>query len=218
MKLRATNSTDVFDLLISDASRLMTRCRATELNVAAGLLVTTSCGEAMSVAVTLMCRCRLFDSLRGHPVSMLLLRLIPVSTVAMCLDCLASDRLQRRHSGRLIRRVMATIGPNVVDGPRNITFMHCLCRLVVVVLDVLTIRALFNLMSFAIRVAVGSRFTTVWVTTDPLELDELIKLICLLLVTLKLILLMTGPLPTVTPRRCTMVSTWFFLMWDRPAD
>lgn len=85
VKLRATNSSDVFTLLIREISRCMTRCRATELSVAAGLLVTTKCGEATSVAVTLMCRRRLLDNLRGNPLRMLLGSLIPWTTVWICL-------------------------------------------------------------------------------------------------------------------------------------
>lgn len=129
-KLRATNNTDVLVLLISEASRLMTRCRATELSVAAGLLVTTNCGEATSVAVTFMCRRRLLESLRGHPLVMLWFSLIPLNTKVIWLVCLVPSRLQRTCNGRVTRRVVATIGPSVRVGPRNIAFIHWFCRLV----------------------------------------------------------------------------------------
>lgn len=198
-KLRATNSTEVLVLLISEASRLMTRCRATELSVAAGLLVTTNCGEATSVAVTFMCRRRLLDSLRGHPLVTLRLSLIPSNKVPIWLVCLIPARLQRNCNGKVTRRVMATIGPSEVVGPRNIVFIHWLCRLVSVCLEVLTTLALFTLTDLPAIVARGSNFSTVPVTTDPLEFEELTKLICLLLVTATLVLEMTGPLLTATP-------------------
>lgn len=201
----------MLELLINDVSRLMTRCRATELSVAAGLLVTTRCGDAINVVVTLMCRRRLLESLRGHPPSILLGSLIPVNTVPIWLNCLLWARLQRKCSGSVIRRVMATIGPNVVEGPRNITFIQWLCRLVTVRLDVLMTLALFTLTSLEIRVESGNKFTTDPVTTDPLELDELTKFMCLLLVTPTLILRITGTLPTMTPRPWTSMSTCAFL-------
>lgn len=206
-KLRATNSTEVLVLLISEASRLITRCRATELNVAAGLLVTTNCGEATSVAVTFMCRRRLLDNLRGHPLVTLWLSLIPLSTVPIWLVCLVPARLQRNPSGRETRRVIATIGPSEVVGPRNIVFIHWLCRLVSIRLGVLTTLALSTLTDLLVVVANGSSFSTVPETTDPLELEELTRLICLLLVTVKLILEITNSLLIVTPRLRTLMST-----------
>lgn len=91
------------------------------------------------------------------------------------------------------------MGPSVVVGPRNITFTQCLCKLVTVALLNLTSRPLLITTELSTCVALGSNFTRVPVTTDPFDLEELIRLICLLLVTFTYILCMTGPALTVTP-------------------
>lgn len=109
-------------------------------------------------------------------------------------------RLQRSCSGSLIRPLISTIGPRDVVGPRNITLVQWLWTLVRCSLLALIALTLFTIIELDIMVRAGSRLSTVPETTDPLEFDVFIRLMCRVLVTLKLMLCMTGVLLTVTPR------------------
>lgn len=163
-KLRETNTTARSKLWVRVTRRPRTRDRTEMLSVEMGLLVTISSGLGVNVCVTVMCRCRFLENLRGHPCTREGSSFIPLTSLVILLSARvkASPWWSRNVLPNAVH--IAKWGPREVQGLRKITRKLGWCP------SILDVERVANLLFLRKTwFLAGPRSSTIaWDNADPL--------------------------------------------------